>query len=58
MNSDFQQKAADSCAAMGWVVWVTSHIDQINSVLQSILLLVSIVGTLVALRYHYKRTPK
>lgn len=52
------QKAADSGVAAGWLGWTVSHIEQINGVLQALLLIISIAATLIAMRYHYKRTPK
>lgn len=52
------QKAADGGVVVGWLGWVVSHIEQINGVLQAVLLVVSIVATLVAIRYHLKRMPK
>lgn len=52
------QKAADGGVVVGWFVWIVSHIEQINGVLQAVLLLLSIVATLFAMRYHYKRTPR
>lgn len=52
------QKVADGGVLAGWLGWVVSHITQINGVLQALLLLTSIVATLIAARYHFKRTPK
>lgn len=57
MNTD-KQHLADAGAMVGWVGWVLSHLDQINGLLQTVLLLASIVATVVAIRYHLKRTPK
>ena len=53
-----QQKAADAAVTIGWSGWLVSHIEQINSIAQFVLLLTSIVATVLAARYHYKRTPK
>jgi hypothetical protein len=53
-----QQKAADAGVTIGWFGWVVSHVEQINGILQTILLIASIVATFVAIRYHWKRTPK
>lgn len=53
-----QQRVADTGAVVGWIGWFLSHLDQINGVLQFILLVSSIVATVVAARYHFKKTPK
>ena len=53
-----QEKAAFCGMVCGWGVWLVSHIQQINAVLQGILLLVTLVVTLITGRYYYKRTPK
>lgn len=58
MNDDLHRKLADSGAIASWMGWALSHIAAINQVLQTVLLLVSIVAGLVAIRYHLKRTPK
>lgn len=50
------QKVADAGAAIGWVGWFLSHLDQINGVLQFALLVTSIVATIIAARYHLRRT--
>lgn len=42
--------------AMG--IWTLSHIAAVNEILQSILFCVSIVAGIVAIRYHWKKTPK
>lgn len=52
------QRLADAGATVGWMGWALSHLDQINGLLQTILLIASIVATIVAIRYHWKRTPK
>jgi hypothetical protein len=53
-----QQKLADSGPVVGWGAWLISHLEQVNGVLQLLLLTVSIVATVIAARYHWKRTPK
>lgn len=53
-----RQHLADAGAVVGWGGWVLSHLDQINGLLQTVLLIASIVATIVAIRYHLKRTPK
>lgn len=53
-----QEKAAFCGMVCGWGVWIVSHIQQINSVLQAVLLLASIVATLITARYYHRRTPK
>lgn len=53
-----QQKAADSAVTVGWLGWLISHIEQVNGLLQFVLLVTSIAATLVAMRYHWRRTPK
>ena len=53
-----QEKTAFCGMLCGWGMWLVSHIQQINGVLQAILLLTSIVVTLVTGRYYYRRTPK
>jgi hypothetical protein len=51
-----QQKIADVGVTVGWFGWIVSHVEQINGILQTILLLASIVATVIAARYHLKRT--
>ena len=53
-----QQKVADGGVAVGWFGYIISHIEQINGVLQTLLLVTSIVATFIAARYHWRRTPK
>lgn len=53
-----KQHIADAGAAVGWFGWLLSHLDQINGLLQSLLLVLSIVATVVAIRYHIRKTPK
>lgn len=58
MNDDIRERVADGGAITAWAGWFMSHAAQINGVLQTVLLLVSIVAGIVAIRYHLKRTPK
>jgi len=53
-----QQKVADSGVAVGWFGYLISHLEQVNGVLQTLLLTSSIIATIIAARYHWKRTPK
>jgi hypothetical protein len=53
-----QQRLADSGPVVGWGAWFISHIEQVNGVFQFVLLVTSIVATIIAARYHWKRTPK
>lgn len=53
-----QQRIADGGVAIGWFGYIVSHIEQINGVLQLVLLVTSIIATIIAARYHFKRTPK
>lgn len=58
MNDDLHRKLADSGAVASWMGWIVSHVAAINALLQTVLLVVSIVAGLVAIRYHLKRTPR
>jgi hypothetical protein len=58
MISGAQQKIADGGVAVGWFGYIVSHIEQINGVLQTVLLIASIIATIIAARYHLRRTPK
>jgi hypothetical protein len=49
-------KVADTGAAIGWGTWILTHITQINEFAQFVLLVTSIVATVFAARYHFKRT--
>jgi len=51
-----KQLAADAGAAISWGGFFLSHLEQINGVLQTILLLVSIAAGCVAIRYHLSKT--
>lgn len=53
-----QQKVADAGAVVAWGGWFMSHLAQLNEIMQFVLLAVSIVAGLVAIRYHLKKTPK
>jgi hypothetical protein len=53
-----QQKVADGGVAVGWFGYIVSHAEQINGILQTILLITSIIATIIAARYHLRRTPK
>lgn len=53
--SSTSQKLADAGWIGGLVVWYGSHIAQINEVLQHIILLLTIVSLLLAMRYHWKK---
>ena len=54
MDDDVAQKAADAGWITGLFVWITSHVAQINGVLQFIILLLTIISLLAAIRYHWK----
>jgi hypothetical protein len=58
VNTPVQQKLADGGPVFGWAAWLISHIEQVNGILQFLLLTVSIVATIIAARYHWKKTPK
>jgi hypothetical protein len=47
---------ADIAVAAGWSGWLFSHIAQINELAQFVLLITSIGATIVAMRYHWKKT--
>ena len=55
MNDALHRKIADSGAIVSWLGWALSHIGALNQLLQTVLLLVSIVAGLVPIRYHLKR---
>jgi len=57
MTTD-KQHLADAGAVVGWGGWILSHLEPINTVLQFILLVLSIIATAVAIRYHLRKTPK
>lgn len=50
----WRTRIADYSVGGGWLGWVVSHITEVNSVLQAILLITSIVATLIAARYHWR----
>jgi hypothetical protein len=50
------QKLADTGPIVGWGIWALSHIAQINSVFQFVLLITSIVATVFSARYYYKKS--
>ena len=49
---------ADAAAGTSIGGLILSHIVEINEVLQLVLLIVSIAAGIVAIRYHWKKTPK
>lgn len=51
-------RAADGGVLVAWFAWFMAHIDQINNVIQFILLVTGIISTLLAGRYHWKKTKK
>lgn len=55
MNPTVQQKVADGGAVVGWIGWLISHLAEINTFLQTGVLLLSIAATLIALRANLKR---
>lgn len=56
MSSAASQKFADAGWVGGLIVWYLSHIAQINSFLQHIILLLTVVSLVAAIRYHWKNT--
>jgi hypothetical protein len=49
------QKLADGSVVLTWIAWFLSHIDQINAVVQFFALLLAIVASICAIRYHWKK---
>lgn len=47
-----QQRAVDTAAAIPWLAWYFAHINDINSVLQTICLIVGILSGLATFIYH------
>lgn len=58
MTTPIGEKLAGGGLLAGWGAWVVAHVAAINGILQTVLLVVSIIATLLAARYHYRRTPK
>lgn len=58
ITPEHKQTVADGTVIFSWLGWMISHIDQINSVLQFVLLIASIFATAVAARYHLRKTRK
>jgi hypothetical protein len=48
-------KSTDAAAATGWVVWLATHHEVINGWLQTILLLLTILVTILAGINHWIR---
>lgn len=40
-----------------WITWFTSHVVDINAVLQFFAFLAAIACSILAARYYYKKTP-
>jgi hypothetical protein len=55
MSSSVSSKIADGGWITGLVVWYVSHIAQINEVLQHVILILTAVSLLAAIRYHWKK---
>jgi hypothetical protein len=51
---DARTRVADYFVPSAWIGWLVSHITEINSILQTILLVTSIIATLIAARYHWR----
>ena len=58
MTQDIQQRVADAAVPAGWGIWAFSHLAQLNEILQFVLLTMSIIATVIAIRYHLRNTPK
>jgi hypothetical protein len=56
--AEAHQRVADAGVVIGWGGWLFSHLVDINLVLQTILLVASIVATVVAIIYHARRMSK
>lgn len=50
VNPQVQEKVASSGAVASWIGWVISHIEQINGLLQTAVLLLSITASVIAIR--------
>ena len=49
------QKLADGNVIVSWVLWIVANLAQINMVLQCIALILAIIASSCAIRYHLKR---
>lgn len=58
MQQEIKTGVADVAVPIGWGAWVASHLAQVNEVLQFVLLITSIAATILAMRYHWRNTPK
>lgn len=54
MSNPIAQKIANSAVAVSWGGWFVSHIKDINDWLQFIALIVAIVASVCAIRFHTK----
>lgn len=57
-SDEVGRRLADGGTVVSWSGWLISHITEVNSLLQTVLLVVSIVAGLFAIRYHHRRTPR
>lgn len=50
-----QQKVADSLVGASWFSWFFANIGEINQLLQFFALVIAILASCVAIRFHTKR---
>jgi hypothetical protein len=51
-DSSIPQKVADSAVFLTWIGWIASHVKEINEWLQLVALLLAIVASWCAIRFH------
>ena len=56
MSTHATKAAADVALAASWAGWLVSCLVDVNEILRTILLIVSIVAGIFTARYYYKRT--
>jgi hypothetical protein len=54
-GANIPQKLADAAVGATWVGWYFSHIVEINAVLQNVALVLAIIASACAIRFHSKK---
>jgi len=58
MSNTTSAKIADGGWIAGAAVWYVSHIAQINEVLQHVILILTVISLVAAIRYHTRKHGK
>jgi len=58
VHNFFKERLADTAAWGSLWGLIISHLAQLNEILQTLLLITSIVAGCFSIRYHWKKTPK